>query len=210
VPADAGVELRELEQMPLHGLDSRLPKNEVALPSAPLTDSIRGGAMPELEQTSTTLPLRAAVEARDLAAVVDSFATEAVVRSPITEALTFVGHEQIGAIFRVILDVFEDLRYTDELRTGDRALLIGSARVNDTHIEFADHMRLDEQGKICELTVFFRPMPAIVVAARALGEGLGRRKSNGRARLISLLVSPLILLTRVGDRIATWLVRPTL
>ena len=65
-------------------------------------------------------------------------------------------------------------------------------------------------GKIRELTVFFRPMPAIAVAARALGEGLGRRKSNARARLISLLVSPLILLTRVGDRIATRLVRPTL
>ena len=166
--------------------------------------------MPELEQTSTMLPLRAAVEARDLQAALDSFTTDAVLRSPITEALTFEGHEQIAAIFRVILDVFQDIRYTDELRSGDTALLIASARVNGTAIEFADHMRLDQWGKILELTVFFRPMPAIAVAARALGEGLGRRKSNARARIISMLISPLILLTRVGDRIAAWLVRPTL
>jgi SnoaL-like domain len=134
--------------------------------------------VPELEETQATLPLRAGIEARDLAAVVDAFAPDAVVRSPITAALTFQGPEQIGAVFRVILDVFEDIRYTEELRSGDRALLIASARVDGTDIELVDHMRLDERGKIRELTVFFRPMPAIAVAARALGEGLGRRKSR--------------------------------
>ena len=166
--------------------------------------------MPELEETPTTLPLRAGVEARDIEAVVEAFATDAVVHSPITDALRFEGHKQIGAVFRVILDVFDDIRYTDELRSGDRALLLASARVDGTDIELADHMRLDEHGKIRELTVFFRPMPAIAVAARGLGEGLGRRRSRARARVISILVRPLILLTRMGDRIAAHLVRPTL
>src|ERR1700693_4023183 len=138
------------------------------------TDSTRGGVMPELEHTSTVLPLRAAVEARDLVAVVDSFAADAVARSPITEALRFEGSEQIGAVFRPILELFDDICYTEELRNGDRAVLIASARVDGTDIELADYMRLDERGKISELTVFFRPMPAIAVAARALGEGLGR------------------------------------
>jgi hypothetical protein len=166
--------------------------------------------MPELEQSPTTLPLRAGVEAGDLAAVVDAFAEDAIVRSPITSALTFDGHEQIAAVFSVILDVFKDIRYTDELRTGDTAVLIASARVDGTDIQLADHMRLDERGKIRELTVFFRPMPAIAVSARALGEGLGRRRSGGRARVISMLVAPLIVLTRVGDRVAARLVRPVL
>jgi hypothetical protein len=73
-----------------------------------------------------------------------------------------------------------------------------------------DHVRLDESGKIRELTVFFRPMPAIAVAIRLLGTGLGRRKSRVRAELISLLTRPLGFMTRVGDRIGVWLVRPTL
>ncbi len=66
--------------------------------------------MPELSDTATMLPLRAGIEARDLAAVVDAFAPEAVVHSPITGALTFTGHEQIGAVFRVILDEFKGIR----------------------------------------------------------------------------------------------------
>jgi ketosteroid isomerase-like protein len=166
--------------------------------------------MPELEETRAMLPLRAGVEARDLPAVVDAFAPDAVVRSPITGVLTFEGHEQIGAVFGVILDVFDDIRYTDELRSGDSAVLVASARVDGTDIELVDHMRLDADGKIRELTVFFRPMPAIAVAARAIGEGLGRRTSSSRARLISILVRPLILFTRIGDLIGARLVRPTL
>jgi hypothetical protein len=166
--------------------------------------------MPELEQSPTTLPLRAGVEAGDLTAVVDAFAEDAIVHSPITAALTFDGRDQIAAVFSVILDVFKDIRYTDELRTGDTAVLIASARVDGTDIQLADHMRLDERGKIRELTVFFRPMPAIAVSARALGEGLGRRRSGARARVISMLVAPLIVLTRVGDRVAARLVRPVL
>ncbi len=166
--------------------------------------------MPELTETATKLPFRAGVEAHDLAAVVDAFATDAVVHSPITGALSFRGREQIGAVFSVILDVFKDIRYTSELRERDRALLIASAQVDGTDIEIADHMRLDENGKIQELTVFFRPMPAIAVSARAIGEGLGLRRSRVRARVISILVRPLILLTRVGDRAGTALLRPTL
>lgn len=166
--------------------------------------------MPELTQTAPTLPFRAGIEAHDLAAVVDAFATDAVVHSPITDALIFEGHEQIGAVFRVILDVFDDIRYTAELRSVDGALLIASARVDGTDIEIADHMRLDQHGKISELTVFFRPMPAIAVSARAIGAGLGMRRSRARARVISMLVRPLILLTRVGDRVAAKLVGPTL
>jgi len=166
--------------------------------------------MPELEEIPTMLPLRAGVEARDLQATVDAFAPDAIVRSPITGALTFEGHEQIRALMRVILDVFEDIHYTDEVRSGETGLLVAWTRVDGTDLEFVDHMRLDAAGKIRELTVFFRPMPAIAVAARAIGEGLGRRTSPTRARVISLLVGPLILLTRIGDRLATGLVRPTL
>ena len=166
--------------------------------------------MPEPTETAATLPLRAGIEARDLAAVVEAFAPGAVVHSPITGALTFAGHEQIGAVFAVILDVFKDLRYTDELRTGSSAVLVASAQVDGTDIELVDHMRLDEQGRISELTVFFRPLPAIAVSARAIGQGLGVRKSRSRARLISVLVGPLIPLTRVGDRIGARLIGPTL
>jgi hypothetical protein len=110
----------------------------------------------------------------------------------------------------VVLDVYDDLRYTDELQSGDSWVLVGTARVADNELEMVDHMRLDEHGKIRELTVFFRPLPATAVAMRLIGTGLGRRQGRARAQLISLLTRPLGFMTRVGDRVGVRLVGPTL
>jgi SnoaL-like protein len=163
-----------------------------------------------LEQTPGRLAVRSAMEARDIAAVVDSFAADAVVRSPITGRLTFSGREQITALMGVILEVFEDLHYTDELRAGDLAYLSARARVGGTELEMVDQLRLDEDGKIRELTVFFRPMPAIAVAMRLIGSGLGRRRSAARGAAIAAMTRPLGLITEVGDRIGVGLVKSTL
>jgi hypothetical protein len=166
--------------------------------------------MSALADSPVKLPLRAAMEAGDLAAVAVAFAPDAVLHSPLTGRLTFQGRDQIQAVMAVILEVFDDLRYTDELHGGDSGVLVASARVEGHDIEIVDHMRLDESGKIRELTVFFRPMPAIAIAMRLIGSGLGRRRSKMRARTISLLTRPLGLITGVGDRIGVWLVAPPL
>jgi hypothetical protein len=150
------------------------------------------------------------MEAHDLAAAVDTFAPDAVLRSPLTDMLTFSGREEIRAVLGVILEIFDGLHYTDELRAADSAVLVAGARVDGIEIELVDHMRLDESGKIRELTVFFRPLPATAAAMRAIGAGLGRRKSRGRAAAISMLTQPLGLMTRVGDKLGVRLVRPTL
>lgn len=158
----------------------------------------------------TSLPLRAAMEARDLTAVVDAFSADAVIHSPLTGRLTFRGREQIRATMQVILEVFDELHYTDELRDGDSAMLLASARVDGTDIDILDHMRLDQSGKIRELTVFFRPMPAIAVAMRLIGSGLGCRRSRARGQVIALMTRPLGLMTASGDRLGVRLIGPTL
>jgi hypothetical protein len=150
------------------------------------------------------------MEARDLAAIVDAFAPDAVFRSPITDKLTFSGHDQIAAISDVILDVFDDLQYTDELRSEDTAVLVGHARIDGQQIEWVDHLRLGPDEKIRELTVFFRPLPATALALRLIGAGLGRRKSPIRGTVLSTLARPLGFMARVGDGIGVRLVRPTL
>jgi len=71
-------------------------------------------------------------------------------------------------------------------------------------------MRLDSDGRIRELTTFFRPITALAVAARGLGSALGKRRSARRARLISLAAVPLVVLVRIGDKVGVRLVRPAL
>ena len=156
------------------------------------------------------LPMRVAVENRDVAALAEAFAPDAVLHSPITSKLTFTGRDQIVAVFQVILEEFEGITYTDEVRQGDVAFLVTRATVGGEEIEILDYMRLDAEDRIRELTVFFRPLPATAVALRRIGAGLGRRRSPRRAALISALVAPLALMARAGDGFGVRLVKPTL
>ena len=164
----------------------------------------------QTEPNQAVLPLRAAMEAGDAAAVTDAFAPDAVLRSPLTTRLTFTGHEQISALAQVLVEVFDDLRYTDEAIVGTTGFLAWRARIGGREIESVDLLRFAPDGKIRELTAFFRPLPAAALALRLIAAGLVRRKSPARAMVVSSLTRPLAALTRAGDPIGARLVRSAL
>ena len=93
-------------------------------------------------QTPFRSALRVAMEARNAEAIVDAFAPDAVFHSPLTEKLTFRGREQIAALIDVILEVFKDFRYTEELFAENKGFLISRAQVDGIDIEMVDHIRL--------------------------------------------------------------------
>jgi hypothetical protein len=155
----------------------------------------------------TKLPVRVAMEARDRRAVVEAFAEDAVVRSPFTENLTFEGRHQLDELVAVILEVLEDLTYTDELHADRAAVLVGHARVDGLRVQFCDYLKLRADGLIEEMTVFFRPLPATTAALRRFGDGLGRRKSKFRGHLINTMTAPLALMARTGDRLGVRLLQ---
>lgn len=156
----------------------------------------------------TKLPLRVAMEARDHGAVMESFAENAVLRSPFTDKLAFEGRDQLDKLITVILAVLEDLTYTDELHADRAAVLIGHARVDGLRVQFCDYLKLRDDGLIEEMTVFFRPLPATTAAMRRIGGGLGRRRSKLRGHLINTMTAPLALMTRAGDRLGVRLLQP--
>jgi len=166
--------------------------------------------MPDLKLTQEKLPLRAAMEARDGAAVVEAFAPDAVLHSPLTDGLTFTGREQIGAVIEVILEVFEEFRYTDEARTENGAFLVARAKIGGLDIEMVNHLIFDVDGQVEQDTVFFRPLPAAAMALKMIGSGLARRKGPAWAALLSALSSPLAFMTRSGDRVGVRLIRAVL
>jgi hypothetical protein len=166
--------------------------------------------MSTLQNTPRKSALRVAMEERNKAAIVDAFGPDAVFHSPLTEKLAFRGREQIAALTDVILEVFKEFRYTEELLDENGGFLISRAQVGGIDIEMIDHMRLGPDGKIQELTVFMRPLPAATAALRLIGAGFGRRKSWARAMLIFALVSPLVFMTRAGDDIGVRLIRSAL
>ena len=115
---------------------------------------------------------RQAVETTDLDSIVGMFADGAVLHSPISFK-PFVGRDAIRVLLSVLLEVFEDFYYTDELTSPDgTAALIFRTRVGDRAVQGLDLLRFDGVGQIVELTVMVRPRSASEALLAAVGPRL--------------------------------------
>jgi hypothetical protein len=67
-----------------------------------------------------------------------------------------------------VVQVFEDFRYTDQVETGETAVLAFSARVGDRELDGIDLLRFDADGRIDELAVYVRPISGVNALAEAM------------------------------------------
>ncbi len=112
---------------------------------------------------------RGAVEAHDLDAMVAAFAPDALLHSPVSFK-PFEGRPAIAALLGILLDVFEDFRYTDQLDAADGTRgLVFRARVGSRDVEGIDLLRFDDAGLIRDLTVMVRPRSAVEALLAAVG-----------------------------------------
>jgi hypothetical protein len=121
---------------------------------------------------------RRAVEANSLDAMMDAFAEDAVLHSPITFK-PFEGRPAIRQLLGILLEVFEDFHYTDELvaQDGTRGLIF-RARVDGRDLEGLDLIRFDERGLIRDLTVMIRPRSALEKLLAEVGSRLTAAKAS--------------------------------
>ncbi|MGD8510655.1 MAG: nuclear transport factor 2 family protein, partial [Gammaproteobacteria bacterium] len=104
---------------------------------------------------------RCAVEAGDLGGMIDLFRADAVLYSPVSFQ-PFRGKKAIGGLLFVLMEVFEDFRYTDELDAEDGTqALVFQAGVGGRELQGVDLLRFDDTGRIRELTVLVRPMSGL-------------------------------------------------
>ena len=104
---------------------------------------------------------RKAVESRSIDEMMAPFAEDAVLHSPITFK-PFEGKEAIARLLGVLMQVFQDFRYTDELTADDGTkALIFRTRVGDRDVEGLDLIRFDDTGRIRDFTVMVRPRSAV-------------------------------------------------
>jgi hypothetical protein len=121
---------------------------------------------------------RRAVEAHSLDAMMDAFAEDAVLHSPITFH-PFEGRPAIRQLLGILLEVFEDFHYTDELvaKDGTRGLIF-RARVDGRDLEGLDLIRFDERGLIRDFTVMIRPRSALEKLLAEVGSRLAAVKAS--------------------------------
>ncbi len=89
--------------------------------------------------------------------MVASFQDDAVLHSPVTFK-PFEGRAAIRGLLTILLEVFQDFRYTDELRSEDGTkALIFRARVGERSVEGLDLIRFGPSDLISDFTVMVRP-----------------------------------------------------
>jgi hypothetical protein len=116
-------------------------------------------------------PFRAAVEARDMDAVRTLLHDDVVFRSPAVHK-PYTGRAACAHLLRHVEQVFTGFRYVDEIDGGDRVALVFEAEVDGKQVMGLDHLRLDETGRITELTVMIRPLSGLIALATAMGARL--------------------------------------
>ena len=139
----------------------------------------------------TPTPLRAAFEARDHDALVDALSPDVVLWSPIFE-VPFTGRDEVGDLFAVLMDELWPLTYLDEI-PGDPHVLHFTADVGGKRLEGVDLLRLDEDGRVEDITVF----PAVAAFLSDTGPKLADKRGGwGRAAFLKVAGAPVSALMR--------------
>jgi hypothetical protein len=120
---------------------------------------------------------RAAAEGKDFSAIEELFADQVSFRSPVVFK-PYEGREAIGVLLGAVVQVFEEFRYTDQVETGDTAVLVFEARVGERELNGVDVLRFDDDGRISELMVMVRPLSAANALAEAMQSKLAAAGSG--------------------------------
>lgn len=162
----------------------------------------------EEQAAATTARVRAAVEAGDVDGFVDTLAPDAVLRSPITTAFSFEGIDAIRGLMVEVLASIREIRYTGDVGDAHTRALFYTARVGAVEVEEATRVRLDDDARVTELTIWFRPLPGLTALLAELGPRIANRRSRSRGAAVAAITKPLAAMTRSGDRVAVKLVGP--
>ncbi|MFG1793008.1 nuclear transport factor 2 family protein [Nocardia sp. NPDC049149] len=129
-------------------------------------------------------PFRAAVEARDDAAIEALLADNVVFTSPVAFR-PYLGKAITAAILRAVIRVFEDFRYVREIADagGHDHAFVFEATVDGKQVTGCDFLHFDADGRIDDFMVMVRPLSAAQALSARMGEQFEQIKAEATAQL---------------------------
>lgn len=153
--------------------------------------------------TAAVEVLRLAGERGDADAIGAVLADDVSFHSPMTDRLTFEGRDEVVALHRDIFAVLDNVHTSEPLTQGDTQAFAFRARVQGVELEAMNLVRCDEHGKIAELTVYIRPLPALATLFATLPPRVStRRRGPLIGTLVACAAAPLAFAFRTADRLA--------
>ncbi|MDW4911305.1 nuclear transport factor 2 family protein [Streptomyces sp. ADMS] len=154
---------------------------------------------------ATVARRRAAAKRGDVDSAVACVSRDVVLSSPLTEQFRFEGPDQLCSFMTSAFTAVEDIRSHTRTGDGDVYALFYRARVGSQPFEDAQLLRLDDEARIKEITLFGRPVQALTALMMTLGPELARR---GLAAHMRASASPVHTMVTFGDRRVVPLTRP--
>ena len=148
-----------------------------------------------------------ALAARDIDALIDSLAPDAVAYSAIT-GIPFRGREIVADLYRSLFDALDDLQVADEFHDGDTHVFFWEGHIGGRYVEGADRLRTDPEGKVREVTILGRPLTGLSAFVTDIGFQLARRRRGILvARILRLAARPLAPMFSLLERVGAWVAR---
>lgn len=124
-------------------------------------------------------------------------------------AVPLRGPDQLRDFLTSAFTAVEDIRFHTQTGEGDAYALFYRARVGSQPFEEAQLLRLDDEARIKEVTLFGRPMPGLTALMISAGSELARLQGRrGVAALMRASAAPVHAMATFGDRRLVPLTRP--
>ena len=117
---------------------------------------------------------RAASEAGDIDALMETLSAEPEVVSPISGRMVFKGREDVRVLLSAVYASLSDLRWTREVGEERLRIVVGQARVAGVGMTDAMVFDLDREGRIQRISPHLRPWLALTLFAAILGPKIAR------------------------------------
>ena len=146
---------------------------------------------------------------RDFEGMAEVLAPDVVLNSPITESFHFNGRDDVLAILKLVRGVLErPPEYQHVFGSGEMWTQVNRTSVRGREVQANVLLRFGDEGRIREMTIFFRPLPGLATLAAALAGPVARRRGRALAVVLGLLARPMAAQTRYGDALVGRLLGP--
>lgn len=120
------------------------------------------------------LDYTAALERLDPEAVVACLAEDAVIRVAVHDA-PMQGADVARFLFGVLQQELDPIEVDREIVEGDQAVVTFETGIGGMRAQGLNHLELGEDGRVRELTVFFRPLASLQRIAEVVGRHMQER-----------------------------------
>lgn len=109
---------------------------------------------------------------KDLSLLLESLADDVCLVSPLTDAFSFNGKQQIADLMTVVSEHIDGLQLITQVYQDDWVLVRTKGFIGQQQFEETQYLLFNEAGLIQHITLFLRPLPALTMFMHCLGPSL--------------------------------------